>query len=73
MAIPLGPKQRVPFEELLMSQVVYQKALTSQNETSWMAQGIVNRMTTTRWGSIALGHPGNPKAGSFSFPHVLPL
>ena len=28
MAIPLDPKQIVPFEELLMSQVVQQEALT---------------------------------------------
>jgi len=28
MAIPLDPKQVVPFEELLMSQVVQQEALT---------------------------------------------
>ena len=28
MAIPLGPKQIVSFEELLMSQVVQQQALT---------------------------------------------
>lgn len=28
MAIPLGPKQIVSFEELLMSQVIQQEALT---------------------------------------------
>jgi uncharacterized protein YqgQ len=28
MAIPLDPKQVVPFEELLMSRVVQQKAIT---------------------------------------------
>jgi hypothetical protein len=28
MATPLDPKQIVPFEELLMSQVIHQEALT---------------------------------------------
>jgi len=45
MAIPLDPKQVVSFEELLMSQVAQQKALT------WLlvGKGIFTKQEFWRW------------------------
>ena len=63
MAIPLDPKQIVSFEELLMSQVVQQKALTRLlvkkgvfvfSEEEFLDKH--NRRASLRWKNFSLLH-----------------